>query len=119
MEDTPENILIIRKYMEGLKGMPGLPEAAITHRARAIARIVRYRTRQEWIDISPEYAEVLGSCKDDLQWLMDRIIDTFEFFPSMLAIRTIYERHFTPADGKTSGSLTAGLPERGGKGYES
>lgn len=118
METTTSNVLLVVEKLQELSGLPGFPREtkALTARARSVCRIARNLPRSEWLQVSPEYAAILGDAQTDLDWLIQQLVDVLEFFPQPIVIRAIYERCFSPADGRSSASMTQGLPERNGGG---
>ena len=49
--------------------------------------------------IARKFMGITGSDKERSEWLVERIIDGCERFPTPIEIRRIYENHYIPADG--------------------
>lgn len=63
------------------------------------------------------FAKVVARFVDDrgrpapLDWLIEEISATCEFFPKPIQMRSIYEQKFPPLDGKTSAELISVLED--------
>lgn len=94
----------VKEALGILAWMPGYDKVAANVKgldcfARAIRRFVddREMNHQEFGLVVP------------LEWLIDHIGETCEFFPKPIQMRMIYERHFPPLDGRAAVDLVSGI----------
>jgi hypothetical protein len=103
-----ERVKDVAEVLPTLSWMPNYPkeEDHFTFFCRALAKFVQTQDRCHWSNEDPEWNEKFAlGWVNPLQWLVEKVGETCEFFPPPIKWRTIYCEFFPPLDHQSPNDL--------------